>query len=230
MANHDTDSAIRSRIDSFLTELGALVKQSALEAVRAALGDGAPRRRGPGRPSKAGRRRAGRSARGGKRIRRSAEDLAKVGARVLAQVRSKAGQRLEEIGRALETDTAILKKPVADLLAAKKLKTKGQKRGTTYFASGGGAKKAAKEPKRRVRRQAKRARRAKARVRRPSRRARKASRRKSARRAGPRIVRLAPAQKQKVARKPSRTGPMSAARAVVNELAMDAAAMSTALP
>ena len=38
---------------------------------------------------------------------------------MLAQVRSKAGQRLEEIGRALKTDTAILKKPVADLLKAK---------------------------------------------------------------------------------------------------------------
>jgi hypothetical protein len=145
MANHDTDSAIRSRIDSFLTELGALVRKSALEAVQEALGGGgAPRRRGPGRPKgsgrrgpgrppKAGRRRAGRPARGGKRVRRSAEDLAKIGARVLAQVRSKAGQRLEEIGRALKTDTAVLKKPVADLLKAKKLKTKGAKRGTRYF-------------------------------------------------------------------------------------------------
>jgi hypothetical protein len=144
MANPDTDSAIRSRIDSFLTELGALVKQSALEAVQEALGDGAPRRRGPGRPKgsgrrgpgrppKAGRRRAGRPARGGKRVRRSAEDLAKIAARVMAQVRSKAGQRLEEIGRALKTNTAILKKPVADLLAAKKLRTTGAKRGTRYF-------------------------------------------------------------------------------------------------
>jgi hypothetical protein len=43
-------------------------------------------------------------------------------------------------------------------------------------------------------------------------------------------VRLSPAQKQKGARKPSRTAPISPARAVVNELAMDAAAMSAALP
>jgi hypothetical protein len=143
MANNSTDAAIRSRIDSFLTELGALVKRSALEAVQEALGGGAPRRRGPGRPKGSGRRgpgrprkagrRPGRPARAGKRIRRSAEDLAKIGARVLAQVRSKQGQRLEEIGRALKTDTAILKKPVADLLEAKKLKTKGAKRGTKYF-------------------------------------------------------------------------------------------------
>ena len=144
LTNTSTDQAIRARIDSFLTELGALVKKSALEAVQEALGDGTPRRRGPGRPKgsgrrgpgrppKASRRRAGRPARGGKRIRRSSEDLAKIGARVLAQVRSKPGQRLEEIGRALKTDTAVLKKPVADLLKAKELKTKGQKRGTRYF-------------------------------------------------------------------------------------------------
>ena len=45
----------------------------------------------------------------------------------------KEGHRLEEIGRALKTDTAILKKPIAMLLAEKKLKTTGAKRGTKYF-------------------------------------------------------------------------------------------------
>jgi hypothetical protein len=141
MPTKNTDHDIRSRIDSFLGELSLLVKRQALEAVHEVLGDGAARRRGPGRPRGSGRRgpgrprKAGRArrARAGKRIRRSAEDLAKIGARVLAQVRSKAGQRLEEIGRALKTDTAVLKKPVADLLKAKKLKTKGAKRGTKYF-------------------------------------------------------------------------------------------------
>ena len=132
-----TDHAIRSRIDSFLAELSQLVKQQALEAVHEALGDGAAprRRRGPGRPRGSARRGLGRPRRAakGKRVRRSAEDLAKIGARVLAQVRSKAGPRLEEIGRALKTDTSILKKPVADLFKAKKLKTKGAKRGTKYF-------------------------------------------------------------------------------------------------
>ena len=77
----------------------------------------------------------GRPARGraGRRVRRSTEDLEKLGGAVLAQVRSKQGQRLEEIGRAMKTDTGILKRPIALLLAAKKLKTKGQKRGTQYF-------------------------------------------------------------------------------------------------
>jgi hypothetical protein len=71
--------------------------------------------------------------RGGKRVRRSPEDLAKLQASLLAAVKSKQGQRLEEIGKAMKTDTAVLKRPMALLLAAKKLKTKGQKRGTKYF-------------------------------------------------------------------------------------------------
>jgi hypothetical protein len=116
------------------------VKRQALEAVHDALGQSAPVRRGPGRPRKVSIRRGRRPkamakrAMRGKRVRRSPEDLAKLQASVMTQVRSKAGQRLEEIGRALKTDTAVLKRPVAMLLAAKKLKTQGKKRGTKYFA------------------------------------------------------------------------------------------------
>ena len=53
--------------------------------------------------------------------------------RVLAQVRTKQGQRLEELGRAMKMPTKGLKLPIQKLLALKKLKTKGQKRGTQYF-------------------------------------------------------------------------------------------------
>jgi hypothetical protein len=139
MVNNTLNNEIQSRIHSFLGELSQLVKRQALEAVHAALGEAGTPRRGPGRPRKSAMARGGRPkamakrAAPGKRVRRSAEDLAKISARVLTQVRSKAGQRLEEIGRALKTDTAVLKKPVADLLKAKKLKTTGAKRGTKYF-------------------------------------------------------------------------------------------------
>jgi hypothetical protein len=139
MATNNLDSEIQSRISAFLDELSGLVKKQALEAVHEALGQSAPARRGPGRPRKVsmrpGRRPKAMAKRGvrGKRIRRSTEDLAKLQTSVLAQVRSKQGQRLEEIGRALKTDTGVLKRPVAMLLAAKKLKTTGAKRGTKYF-------------------------------------------------------------------------------------------------
>ncbi len=138
MTTNRLDTEISSRISSFLDELSQVVKCQALEAVQEALGGGAPRR-GPGRPRKVtvrpGRRPRAMAKRAvkGKRIRRSSAQLAQIGARVLAQIRSKTGQRLGEIGRALKTDTAILKKPIADLLKAKKLRTTGAKRGMKYF-------------------------------------------------------------------------------------------------
>jgi len=140
MATTNLDTEIQSRISAFLEELSQLVKRQALEAVHEALGGApGPARRGPGRPRKVSMR-PGRAPRAmakpgvrGKRVRRSPEDLAKLQANVLAAVKSKQGQRLEEIGKALKTDTAVLKRPVAMLLAAKKLKTTGAKRGTKYF-------------------------------------------------------------------------------------------------
>ena len=140
MTTPHLDSEIASRISAFLHELSGLVKRQALEAVHAALGGTAgPARRGPGRPRKVSMR-PGRAPRAmakpavrGKRIRRSPEDLAKLQANVLAAVKAKQGQRLEEIGKALKTDTAVLKRPVAMLVAAKKLKTTGARRGTKYF-------------------------------------------------------------------------------------------------
>ncbi len=138
MAMNTLDSEIQSRISSFLDELSQLVKRQALEAVHEALGETVgPARRGPGRPRsvsmRPGRKPRMIAKRSGKRIRRSTEDLAEIQAEVVAAVRAKQGQRLEEIGRALKTDTAGLKRPVALLLAAKKLKTTGAKRGTKYF-------------------------------------------------------------------------------------------------
>ncbi|HEV8112351.1 MAG TPA: hypothetical protein VGR31_06215 [Planctomycetota bacterium] len=130
MAKQNLEREIHDRIASFLHELSGLVRAAAIESVHEALGEGRTPRRGPGRPRKAVRP----VARAGKRVRRSAEDLEKIAARVLTHVKSKAGQRLEEIGRALNTETGVLKKPIAMLVAKKKLKTQGRKRGTKYFA------------------------------------------------------------------------------------------------
>ncbi len=138
MANPHLDTEISSRIHSFLDELSALVKRQALEAVHEALGGAAvSTRRGPGRPRtvsiRPGRKPRMMAKRGGKRVRRSTADLAKLQASILAAVKAKQGQRLEEIGRAMKTDTAVLKRPMALLLAGKKVKTTGAKRGTKYF-------------------------------------------------------------------------------------------------
>ena len=149
------DTEIRSRIDSFLEELSALVKQSAVEAVREALGQGGgngaatPARRGPGRPRGSGsqggsgsgagngRKKAGRRASGGGG-KRSAEFLDKVGEAVLAYVRSNPGSGAEAIGRELGLSAKEMALPIKKLLSEGQLRTEGQRRGTKYFAGGRG--------------------------------------------------------------------------------------------
>jgi hypothetical protein len=139
--NNNLDQDIQSRIQSFLAELSQLVKMAALGSVHAALGGELEpsMRRGPGRPRGSGKRgpgrprKAGRPARASKRAKRSSEAVEAMAARVLAQIRSKQGQRLEEIGKAMKLPTKGLKLPIQKLLASKKVKTKGRKRGTQYF-------------------------------------------------------------------------------------------------
>jgi len=137
MVNHDLNNEIQSRISAFLSELSLLVKRSTLEAVHGALGEAAaPARRGPGRPRKVSfqvQDRPRSIAKRGMRVKRTSAQIEATASKLLTHIRSKPGQRLEEIGRALKTDTAGLKRPIANLLAAKKLSTKGQKRGTKYF-------------------------------------------------------------------------------------------------
>ena len=158
MAN-DIESQIRSRIEAFTEELASLVKLAALESVNEALGGAAPARR-PGRPrktsgrktksvrrAKAGRPKAtkARKAKGGKRIRRSPEQLEAMAETVLTHVRANPGDRLEQISAKLRIPSKELKRPVAALLDAKKLRTTGQRRGTKYFTAGRGGKKSAKK-------------------------------------------------------------------------------------
>jgi predicted transcriptional regulator len=50
-------------------------------------------------------------------------------------VGSNPGLRIEQINRALGTRTAELRLPLRKLIAAKQIKTKGQRRATRYFAA-----------------------------------------------------------------------------------------------
>lgn len=144
MARTAIDDQIRTRIDVFVEEISGLVRQAAVEAVRAALQGSTPapslaaprrgRKPGPG----AGRKKATRKA-SGKRIRRSAEDLERMGAALLDHVRQNPGSRMEEISSALGEDTKDLRRPVQMLVDAGRLRTQGQKRATQYYAGAGKA-------------------------------------------------------------------------------------------
>jgi hypothetical protein len=156
----NSDQQLNSTIQSFVTEISNLVRVAALEAVEAALGGGgSPARRGPGRPRGGGARRGpgrpkssrnkpkampARAARGGKRVRRSAEAVDATASKFLAFVKANDGKRLEEISKGLRIPTSALKLPAQKLLAAKAVRTTGQMRGTKYHV-GSGAAKAAKK-------------------------------------------------------------------------------------
>ena len=145
----NVNSQLDSTIQSFVAEISGLVRVAALEAVRDALGGGAPpARRGrpvgsgrkPGRPANATV--AARPTRGGRRLRRSGADVEATAGKFLAFVKANDGKRLEEISKGLGIGTADLKLPAQKLLAAKAVKTTGAKRGTMYHVGGSSAPKA----------------------------------------------------------------------------------------
>jgi hypothetical protein len=138
MTQPTLDTEIRSKIDAFVEELTAHVKKAALDSVHAALGNGvAPARRGPGRPRM--NVNVGRPAKATMPGKRTPEEVAAAAERITSYVRQHPGQRLEQIAAGLGTASHDLKLPVIKLLASKTLRKTGEKRGTQYFAGGGGA-------------------------------------------------------------------------------------------
>jgi hypothetical protein len=123
---------IRTLVESFTNDLSTVMRRAAIEDVHAklslALGNTQPRRRGPGRPRDA---RAGKRGRPGKF---TPEQLEKHGASILALLKKSPGARSEQLSSAMKMDAPTLRIPLKALIAAKKIKVKGQKRGTTYFA------------------------------------------------------------------------------------------------
>ena len=146
-----SNSEIDALVASFASDLSLMVRRMALEQVMQALGGDAPApaRRGPGRPkgSSNAAPAAPKAKRGGKRIRRSAQDLAGMSDALLAHVKANPGQRGEQIAAALKTDVGTMRKPMKLLIAKKLVKTHGQRRGMTYSLPGTAAPKAAPAPK-----------------------------------------------------------------------------------
>ncbi len=138
MANRtNVENEIRARVDSFVNELSALVRQAALDSIRAAIAGGSlaqPARRSVARATKTA---SAAPAVPGRRGRRPSAESEHAAQALLAHVQSSPGQRLEEIGAALKMPTQVLKGPAGRLLRAGALRTEGQRRGTRYFPGSG---------------------------------------------------------------------------------------------
>lgn len=131
-------SSIQSLLESFTEQLEALVQQAALERVMTALGGDAPATPGKrrGRPKGSGRK-PGRPA-GAGRVRRDSGDMDAMQGRLLAHVKANPGQRGEQIAAAMNSDVGTIRLPMKKLIAAKQVRTEGQRRGMTYHPGGGG--------------------------------------------------------------------------------------------
>jgi hypothetical protein len=154
-----TDSAIRTLVNRFVTDLESLVRQAAFDSIAASLGvsagksakaaapaaTAAPAKRKPGRPpasasaaapaAKAAAKPAkAAKAKSGGRGRRSAKDIDAMAKQIHAFVKSNPGKRAEHIKSALKIPANHWSLPIAKLLSTKQLTTKGEKRATEYFA------------------------------------------------------------------------------------------------
>jgi hypothetical protein len=156
------DDEIRSKTAAFATDIAALVRRAALEAVASALGTAkaaappkvaAPARARPAKrvaaapvaarkPARAAPSRASASASTSRKPasakrapgeKRPPAELAKLTERLGEYIKAHPGLRMEAIGKALGTPTRELNLPVKKLLAAKKIRVQGHKRATEYF-------------------------------------------------------------------------------------------------
>ena len=126
------------RIQSFVEELTALVKQAALESVSDALtgSNGGASRRAPNRAKleRASTTRVAGRRPGPRGPKRSPEALAKLQASLLEEIQLNPGQRMEQIGESLGVATKDLDLLIKKLLAGKKIKKRGKTRATVYYA------------------------------------------------------------------------------------------------
>jgi hypothetical protein len=132
MANLRT--SIESLANQFAASVLAAVRGASLEEL---IGEGAPAKRGPGRPARSfaaeGAARAP-APRSRKRIRRSANDIARVSASIVAYVaKHPKGIKGEEVRKGLGIAKNHWMKPLGMALGSKAIRKTGEKRATKYF-------------------------------------------------------------------------------------------------
>lgn len=125
-----TTPKIQSIIENFVAELSAALTEASHAAISQALGGAGGVPVAKVRATRTSRAPARRK--GGKR---SPEELEQLTRSLLAHIKKTPGLRIEQIGAALGATTKDLALPAKKLIGEKAVKTKGQKRATTYFAT-----------------------------------------------------------------------------------------------
>ena len=135
-------NSLRSTLDSLATSFaGAVLDAIKGASIQELLAESAAApRRGPGRPRTsaaahpaAAAAKPARRSRPGRLARRSPEEITKTLDRIHGLLKGKkAGMRSEEIRKALKLDVREVPRVLKEGLSKKKLKSRGQKRATTY--------------------------------------------------------------------------------------------------
>lgn len=152
----DVENELRSRVNSFVTELSDIIRRQALAAVEEVLAKGGAPAAAPakkvGRPAKveepkaraavkpaakpaAAPKAAAAAAAAAKRKageKRTPQQLAQITEQAYNYIKANSGQGVEQIAKALQTTTKELTLPIRKLLTDKKISSKGQKRATRY--------------------------------------------------------------------------------------------------
>lgn len=123
MHNNDLATAISAATDVFIRDITDLARRAAVQLVESTFGTTAGT---PGAPSAA-------SDTPSTRGKRTAEDLDALCDKFASFVAANPGLRIEQINKKLGTKTKNLALPIRKLLASGRVKSKGQKRSTTYF-------------------------------------------------------------------------------------------------
>ncbi len=130
---------IHAIVTQFVEDLTAAIQEEGAAAFKAAIAG--EHEVGNGRRTLAGqvgngRRKPGpkpKAAKRAKGAKRTAEEIDAVTKSLLAAIKKKPGQRIEEIGKGMNVSTKDLALPVAKLFDAKAIRTTGTRRATKYF-------------------------------------------------------------------------------------------------
>jgi hypothetical protein len=132
---------IRAKIESFVAGLEELVRRAALESVQQALGSSGPASASAlaelavgSKRGRARRAEAGALAAPSKRGKRTGAEVEALAEKLHKYIGKHPGQRMEQISAGMNVSSKDLTLPLQKLKGDRKLKTKGQKRATEYYA------------------------------------------------------------------------------------------------
>jgi hypothetical protein len=135
MPNTSLRSALDTLASSFANGVLAAIRSASIDDLLSESGATSGRAPSAPRPRAGAPATTAKTTKSGRLRRRSEAEIVKAVDEVVATVRkSKAGMRAEEIRKTLDLDVREVPRILRTAVATKKLKSKGQKRATTYMA------------------------------------------------------------------------------------------------